>query len=290
MAQAAGEMLGASVRVRTEAFPDDHPEVVPPPPDGERSAMLSWDSPRHEHARLRLCRAADDCLERWVAFEQNDPELERGRTLGFLAAAVFLETQESPAAAPPAATPTPLPVAPPSKPSQGPLAAVFPRGEISAAVAVSGPGDGTTLGASLGVDYAWSRKFRAGLAGELRFGDLPEAQASSRIGSLVVHTVFVALEPSTNTWLGVGAGAGLYQLSNSHFSSDDPEPDRQRRFLFGGTLSALGGIDFNKTSGIYLELAAELLSGRTTIYVHEEPVATWPIFNPLARLGLRAGF
>jgi len=39
-----------------------------------------------------------------------------------------------------------------------------------------------------------------------------------------------------------------------------------------------------------VELGAEVLAGKTTIYVHEEPRATWPPVNPLARLGLRASF
>ena len=295
MAQAASEMLGSDVSVRTESFPDDRPEVVPPPERGNESAVVSWDSPRHEHARLRLCRAADDCLERWVSFEPSDPDAERGRTLGFLAATIFLEsaapaqtppTKVPPPAGPGRATPAAAEVGPtPRKPTLD-----FPRGEISAAVAVSGPGDGTTLGASLAADYAPSSRFRIGLGGELRFGELGDAQASSRIGSLVVRTSFLAWRPTAGTWIGVGVGIGMYQLSVSHFSSDDAQPDRQGRFLLGGTLGALAGVDFNKTSSLFVELAAEVLSGKTTISVHDEVRATWPPVNPLARLGLRAAF
>jgi hypothetical protein len=280
MAQAASEMLGPSVQVRTEAFPDEHPEAVTAPGGGERSAVLSWDSPAHEHARLRLCRTRDDCVERWVTFEASDPELERGRTLGFLTATVFLAT--------PAAPPNPAP--PPPRPRPSPPLPEFPRGEIGAAAAVSGPGTGTTLGAGLSVDYAFSRRFRAGLAGELRFGEVPEVQASSRIASFVAHATFIAFRPTAGTWLGANVGVGGYQLLLSHFSSDDVEPARQGRFLLGGTAGAIGGLDFNKSSGLYLELAAEILAGKTGFFVHDELRATWPVVNPLVRLGLRAAF
>jgi hypothetical protein len=298
MAQAASEMLGPQVSVRTEAFPDDQPEVVPPPERGSESAVLSWDSPRHEHARLRLCRARDDCLERWVSFEPSDPDAERGRTLGFLAAAVVLETTPrapapvpaAPAKVPPSAPVPSVPIAPVPAAAAASHTREFPRGEISAAAAASGPGTGTTLGASLAADYALTQRFRIGLAGELRFGEVADAQASSRIGSLVVRTSFVPWRPSEGTWVGFGLGVGLYQLAMSHFSSDDAQPDRQDRFLLGGTWGALAGVDLNKTSSFFVELAAEVLSGKTTIYVHEEPRATWPLVNPLARLGLRAAF
>src|SRR5262249_34962134 len=96
MAQAAREMLGAEVRLQTQAFPDGHPDTVPAPGAGERTALLSWDSTLHSHALLRLCRRVNDCVERWVAFDVSDPELERGRTLGFLAATVFLDTAAPP--------------------------------------------------------------------------------------------------------------------------------------------------------------------------------------------------
>jgi hypothetical protein len=280
MAAAAGELLGPSVRIRTQTFPDESPGAARPPEPGERSATLSWDSGRHEHARLVLCRAAGDCVDRWVAFDESDPELERGRTLGFLAATVFLDSSPSVATKPP--PPAALPPPPPPHP--------FPRGELTAAVAASGPGEATAFGASLGGDYASSRAFRLGLAAEVRFGELDRARASSRIASLVARTTWVAFRPEANVWLGLGVGVGGYQLSLSHFSSDDKTPDRQARILFGGTAGVLAGLDFSEESTLYLELAGEVLSGKPTVFVHEEPRAVWPIVSPVARLGLRAGF
>jgi hypothetical protein len=305
LSEAAREMLGADVRVRTETFPDEHPEAATAPAAGEESAVVSWDSPRHEHARLRICRAANDCLERWVTFEASDPELERGRTLGFLVASVVLNqdataTETSPA--PPAAATAP-PLAPLSVQPSASRAAPrfesarvtqpprrFPRGELTAAAVVSGPGDTTTLGASLGADYAQSPRLRLGLSAELRFGELTAAQASSEVASLLARASYVLVRPAASVWLGVSGGVGAYYLAASHFSSDDRVPDRQGRFLVGGTFGGTGGLDFNGTSTLYCELGAELLAGKTTIFVHDQPRATWPLAAPFARVGLRAAF
>ncbi len=302
LSEAAREMLGGDVRVQTETFPDEHPEAAAAPAAGEESALLSWDSPRHEHARLRICRTADACLERWVTFEPSDPELERGRTLGFLVASVLLN--EAAAAPPePRAPPSPAPLASaPVKPVVAlpvprlePAQVIrpprrFPRGELTAAAVVSGPGDSTTLGANLGADYAASPRLRLGLSGELRFGELGAVQASSEVASLLARASYVLLQPAASTWLGVSGGAGVYYLAASHFSSDDRVPDRQGRFLLGGTVGGIGGLDFNATSTLYCELGAEILSGKTTIFVHREPRATWPVAAALARIGLRAAF
>jgi len=298
-------MLGADVRVRTETFPDEHPEAATEPGAGEESALLSWDSPLHEHARLRICRAPNDCLERWVSFEASDPELERGRTLGFLVASVVLNQGARAPGEPPAIPPSPPPLAPAPVPAPPVVARAapdlervrvtrpprrFPRGELTAAAVVSGPGDATTLGASLGADYAASPNLRFGLAAELRFGELNTAQASSEVTSLLARASYVLVRPSASTWLGVSGGVGAYYLAASHFSSDDRVPDRQGRFLFGGTFGGIGGIDFNGTSTLYCELGAELLAGKTTIFVHDEPRATWPLAAPFVRVGLRAAF
>lgn len=301
LADAAREMLGPDVRVHTEAFPDEHPEAASAPGPGEESALLSWDLPRHEHARLRICRAAADCLERWVTFEPSDPEVERGRTLGFLVASVVLN-QSAPAPQaveprrPPSLAPAPTTAARPLPAPRRDVVVVphsprrFPRGELTAAAVVSGLGDATTLGANLAVEYARSPRLRLGLSAELRFGELGAAQASSEIASLLARASYVLTRPGPSTWLGVSGGAGMYYFSASHFSADDREPDRQGRFLFGGTLGAIAGVDFNATSTLFCELGAEILSGKTTIFVHEEARASWPWAAPLARVGLRAAF
>ena len=277
MAQAASATLGPTIAVRTEGFPDDHPEAVRPPTEGERSALLSWDSPAHERARLRLCKSARDCSEEWLTFTAGDPETERGRTLGLLAASLFVDSR-------------PPPEPPVVKPVVRVAAHEFPRAELSAKVAAVGPGDATGVGAAVGADYAPARAWRFGVAAEVRLGELGRAQANTRIAAGSAQVGVSLLHPARPLWLGLSGGVGAYYLSVSHFSSDDPSPDRQGRLLLGGTVAGTTEVDLGASSSVCLDLGAELLSGRTEVVVHQQIRGVWPLLVPLVRLGLRTGF
>jgi hypothetical protein len=283
MVRAASELLGPGVAVRTAAFPDQHPESVDPTPLGEESATLEWDAPAHEHAHLRFCRYERACSEHWLTFNAADPESERGRTLGFLLASLFAQANPTPAPAPAPARALPRSAPVPQRPE-------FPRTELSAAVAAAGPGDGSGLGVRVAGAYATSREFRAGVGAEVRFGDLPDAEASTRIGAVAAQGAWLPWRPFAGLSLGGSASAGAYYLSISHFSSDDRRPDRQGRFLPGGTLTLVAALDLGHSSSVVLELGAEVLGGRTTLVVREQVRAVWPIVTPLLRLGILAGF
>lgn len=278
MVRAASEVLGPNVTVRTEALSDDQPEAPRPRVDGERTVRVTWSSDRHENARLILCRAADDCFERSVAFEAQDPELERGRTLGFLAAAVFLE---APASRAPRADPSPAPA---------PTAPARREGRVfaGAAVAVTAPGDATTFGAELDASYAPIHPLRLGVAFELRLGELAAAQANSRIGAALASFEYALLEPSRAVWLGIGLRAGAYRLSLSHLSDDDPEPVRKARWLFGGDAAVVFGYRLGDSAALFVAPGVEVLSGWTEVAVHGTVRVTWPVAIPLFRLGFQA--
>lgn len=280
---AASEILGPGVSVHAKAYADEHPEAVRPPGEGERSVQVSWESPHHESARLTLCRAARDCFERSVSFRADDPELERGRTVGFLATSVFLES------VPRASTETPpkQPLVPP--PPRAPSAAPERKGSVSAAATIAAPGTGTSLGARLDADYALFDPLRVGAGVEARFGDISAAQASSRIVSAGLTFGWSAARPSRSLWLGIELGLGAYALSFSHLSSDDPAPDRKSRIIFGGDLTVKLALDINEFSSLFIQPGVEVLSGWTELEVDGAVVATWPVAIPVLRLGLRAG-
>ena len=276
MVRAASEVLGPSVTVRVAEFSGDQPESLPVRA-GERSVRVTWSSERHESAHLTLCRTSNDCFERSVAFEAQDPELERGRTLGFLAAAVFLEESPRPTRAEPRAAP------PPSAPVR-----LEPRFFASAAVALAAPGDATTFGAELGASYAPLHPVRLGVAFELRFGELTAAQANSRVGAALASLEYVVFEPSRAVWLGVGLRAGAYELSLSHLSDDDPAPVRKARWLFGGDAALVLGYRVGGSASLFAAPGVEVLSGWTEVVVHEAVQVTWPVAIPLFRLGFQA--
>jgi hypothetical protein len=280
---AATEILGPSVTVQVAGYPESHPEAIRPPAEGERSVAITWESPRFERARLTLCRAARDCFERSVSFGTDDPELERGRTVGFLASSVFIESvARAPQAQPPEKRVVPVPPLAPSAPPEQ-------KGSVAAAVTLAAPGTGTTLGARLDADYAFFAPFRLGAGVEARFGDLSAAQASSRIVSAGVTLGWSTAPTSRPLWLGVQLGLGAYALSIAHLSSDDPAPDRKSRVVFGGDLTVRLALDINEFSALFLEPGVEVLSGKTDVTLDGQVVATWPIAIPILRVGLRAG-
>lgn len=278
--RAASEILGPSVTVQTAGYPDASPEQFRPPVEGERSVQISWESADFRAAHLTLCRTAHDCFERWVSFRPDDPELERGRTVGFLATAVYIES----------ASPEPPPVLHRQSPP-APSTVEHPsarKGSVSAAATVAAPGDGTTVGARLDGDYALFDAVRVGVGLEARFGELSAAQATSRLVSAGLTAGWVAARPTRALWLGVELGAGIYDLRLTHLSSDDPAPDSKSRLLFGGDVVGKVALDINEFSSVFLEPGVELLSGKTDIVVGGRVVATWPIAIPILRLGLRA--
>jgi hypothetical protein len=282
LARAASDLLGPDAVVRTETYPDAEPERVRPPSAGEASVEVEWSSPAHESVHLRLCRVADDCFERVLTFEPSDPDVERGRTLGLFVAAVFVERPRQPAAPPK--------LLPPAKLTRPTPAPAPPRGELTAAVTLAAPGTATGVGARLGAGYVWSSALIIEGTLEGRFGEVRAAEATSRLASFSLNALVSPWRVGGGLWPFMSGGIGLYQLSISHFSADDPAPDRKGRVLFGGFASAGIGLDLSAAARLYLESGAEILSGRTRITVHGQTRATWPYAAPVGRLGLKAFF
>jgi hypothetical protein len=116
------------------------------------------------------------------------------------------------------------------------------------------------------------------------------AEATSRLTSFSMSALVSPWRVGGGLWPFVSGGIGMYQLSISHFSADDPAPDRKGRVLFGGFVSAGVGLDLSAAARLYLESGAEILTGRTWISVHQQTRATWPYVAPVGRLGLKAFF
>src|SRR6187455_3337000 len=88
-ADAARTSLGPNVEVRVEA--NSTLAEAPKPPALEGFVMLRWDSPEHRRARL-LCYLPEErrWVDREIAFRPEDPELERGRAIGFVIASIYV--------------------------------------------------------------------------------------------------------------------------------------------------------------------------------------------------------
>jgi hypothetical protein len=297
MSRATHDALGATSEVRTEAAP---------PGDGLRPQSLaqvsgwvrvSWDSAEHRRARL-LCYlpALDRWIDREVAFSPSDPESERGRTLGFLVASIFIDAGVVPPSSergvrvspPPAAPSTPPPTIEdePSEPSKPRLTS------LGAAAEVTGPGTATGFGAWLAVERSvLGSELWLGGAARARFGSVSEAQATSRLLALGFQATWLAWTPSSKSRVGVRGGASVAQLSMAHLSDDDAGvPEAQSRFLAVFELVLHSRYHFAPASALAVDLGAQVLSGKTEIYVHQRRVGTWPHAVPVLRLGVESTF
>lgn len=296
MSRATHDALGANSEVRTEAAQ---------PGDGLRSQELaqvsgwvrvSWDSPEHRRARL-LCYlpALDRWIDREVAFSASDPESERGRTLGFLVASIFIDAGVVPpapergqAVGPPAAA---RPSPPPAVENERSVRAAALT-SLGAAAEVTGPGTATGFGAWLAVERSLlGSELWLGGAARARFGSVSAAQATSRLLALGLQATWLAWTPSVKSRVGVRGGASVAQLSMAHLSDDDAGiPEAESRFLAVFELVLHSRYHFAPASALAVDLGAQVLSGKTEIYVAQRRVGTWPHAVPVLRLGVESTF
>ena len=75
-----------------------------------------------------------------------------------------------------------------------------------------------------------------------------------------------------------------------HFSSDDPAPDRQARFLPGADLLLESGFRLSDAISLYAGAGVAAMFGTTGVYTHGAEVAVVPAFRAVGELGLRASF
>jgi len=250
-------------------------------PPGSGAVELTW-QPGTSEAHLRCyVPSTKRWIERSVRFDADDPEAERGRTLGFVVASIFVEAPAK--ADPPKPKPKPKrEVSPPPEPEH-------PRVGAAAAVSAVGPGDGTSFGVNIVFDYRVLPKLRLGITGEGRFGTMPSVQATLRYlggGATVTWEMF---RPKRNTWLGATVGVSGAELRLTHLESDDPEPDALSHVVLVVHPMVSGGLSLGGAAAAFVEAGVEVLSGRTTVVVGEDQ-AEIGRFTPAARLGLRTDF
>lgn len=259
--------------------------------------------------------------DREIRFDATDATQERGRTVGFALASMVPEdvlakaTAEaaSTPAAQPASTAQPAPgVAPTSTPASTVEAAAgarptSPREEAPppaplgararpsieaagiAAVALGGYGGG--LGATVALRIPISSTFRVRVGASARASDVGPAQASSRVLGGAVGLAWQTWVDGQRRW---AAGARLDAIVQHHelvhFSSDDPEPASQVRWMpaVAGALEV--GWRFTEQAAVVGAMGLEGAFGTSTVLVAGQEVATIPPVRALGEAGLRVSF
>lgn len=283
----ARDALGPSVEVRVAAAA----EGARPGPSTPSTGVVevSWDSP--SGARLQCyVPTSRRWIERSVTFGVDDPPVERGRTLGFLVASIFVEEPRRERPVPP---PEPKPERskpPPASPTPSPSSPSSPRAGAAAAMTAVGPGDGTSFGGRIVLDYRVVPSVRVGLAGEARFGTLTSAQATSRLLGVGAQATWEAWRPEPHSYVGFALAVHAVELRITHLSPDGPVASSKSHWFPAVQPVVGGGLGIGAASSAYAELGAEIVAGRTKVEVAGVERARTSYVTPTARIGLRTEF
>jgi uncharacterized Zn-binding protein involved in type VI secretion len=239
---------------------------------------LSWESESGAHLHCYV-PASRRWIDRSVTFGSDDPPVERGRTLGFLVASIFVEEPRRERS-------TPAPKPPPPVAPKAPAT----RAGAAAAMTVVGPGDGTSFGGRVVFDYRVLPSLRIGIAGEARFGTIPSAQATSRFLAVGGQVTWEAWQPRPHSYVGPSLAAYAAELRITHLSPDGPVAVSKSHWFPAVQPVLGGGLGIGAASAAYAEVGAEIVAGRTTVEVEGERRARTGYVTPTARIGLRTEF
>ncbi len=299
--RAARGVLGPEAQVALLAVSAD-------PPDEESVARgagmdgvieLSWS--RDGSSALIHCYMVKErrWIDREVRFGSRSPDAEReaaerGRLLGFAAAAMFADApadgperlvQKAPA---PPEQPRLVRSAPPAT-AAADLPSRSRRLEFAGVASTGVEGTAAGLGATAGLRLRWTgplwgRGFFGG-----RAGNIPEAQAATRT---VLLGAGLALSGPDWRWgeVGVRLDVMASYFAASHLSEDDVAPVTRSRWLPAADLVAEVGARVAGTAGIFAGAGLEAALGRTEVYTHGKRVAVVPALRLIGEIGFRTGF
>jgi hypothetical protein len=290
MLKSAHQVLGEQVSVRIEVIETkDKADALLDSRPNSAYAWLAWDNVDTHVAHLRcFIPTGNRWVQRDVAFAPQDPEVESGRTLGFVIASIYVEgsePQNNPSALVPLKTSETKPSAEPR-----PSASDGRRFVLGAAASIAAPGDMRSMGAWFGIQLTLPRSFWLGAAGDIRFGTIGSAQASERFIAGGLIGTYRAWPRTGPLWCGPQVFLGAEQVALSHFSEDDPNPVNQSAWTARLDLLAVGNWELGGTSVLFLGLGANYRLGEMDVYVHGIRRAHLPAWAAIGRLGILARF
>ncbi len=285
----AHQVLGEQVSVRVEVVSDSNAETLLNSRPTSAYAWLSWDNLDVHVAHLRcFIPTGNRWVQRDVTFAPQDPDVESGRTLGFVIASIYVEGTE-PQRKPSA--PVPIKTSESKPPSiTGSSTSNGSRFVLGGAASLAAPHDMTSMGAWFGIQLALPHTFWLGVAGDFRFGAVEEAQASVRFiagGLLGTYRVW----PRTGRiWFGPQGFFGAEQVAFTHKSDDDPSPVHKSAWIPRLDLLALGNWELSGSSLFFVGFGANYRFGEADVDVRGTTRAHLPLWAAIGRLGIGTRF
>lgn len=262
--------------------------------------VVTW-TDHQRRATLRFVHPNGRRSDRELRFDASDVPSERGRTIGFAVASMVPEDEAEPTPPRPAPAPPPLlvPASAPGAPASSVEAPRVPPRDPSAvfaldlttAGAVGVGGNGGGFGGALAGRIPLGRGFATRLALTARFGEIPQAQATSH-----AYTASAGLAwqvwPSTSKSFGIGGRVDFLVMRHEvvHLSADDPAAVSRSRFVPGVDVLVEGGIRLFDHAAVVLAAGPEIALGRTNIVVAGREVGVVPPVRLCVEAGVRVSF
>lgn len=286
-------LAGATVTVReADPFPAD--DVVAG--EADVVAEVTWTAkPVSAHLHVHT---KPGWLDRDIGFATTDSALDRGRTVGFVVAAMVPEFEPTPLAPPPPPPPpppfTPLPTTPP--PDRGPEAGAAPRPAhtrwVVDAFGALGSAIGTGLGVGGGGAFGVQPSPFVGVAvrSDLRVGELVGFGRTTafRVGAGVALSTRVAAPWAVALRLDLAAlrlGVTRTRVAGAPTSSDSLSRWVPDVALLGEIVGRLGG-----DAALYAAVGPEFALGTTTVTLNGAEIGALPRVRVTAAVGMRVRF
>jgi hypothetical protein len=300
LSRSAREVLGdqahVTVRVTEERISDE--ALASAQPAADAVAQIRWLGAEHRRASVHCyIGKSRQIVEREISFDDNAPENDRERMLGFVVASML--PPESGALPEPASTKAASPVravvaeAPvgvgPAAPPQ--RARFVGMAELVGLGTTGFGGTASGLGAEVAGRWLFQHSLSLRISGGLRRGDIPEASAISEVQFFGLGLAFEAPVSSGSPVALGGRVSGLVLRHEVvHLSSDDREPDRKARVLPGVVAVFETSWHFSSSAAFVAGVGAELAFGHTDILIKGREVTEIPPLRGLAELGIQAKF
>ena len=296
--RSAQEILGNQAQVTLRTSATELPDEILSSEAAQADAVadVAWLNDEHRRATVRCyVGKLHRVVKREVSFDEDADPSERERMLGFVVASMLLPEAEPDVAEPPRAAEE----HPPKKESVPYIVAEPPAkpehfvGMVEllglGATGIGGPSSG--FGAGLAGRWLFARSLSLRVAGGLRRGEVPEANANTEVefASLGLGLA-LPLGPGSRFALGGHGSALILRHEVDRVSASSGSAEQKSRVIPGAEATLEASLRFSANAGFVAGVGAELAFGHTALLVKGNEVTQIPVLRGLAELGIQAQF